>query len=55
MNYESFFTGINDDRSFLEESVEIMIDRLHSLVSDGNYADAVAVADRIKELQQLTA
>lgn len=55
MNFEEFFSEFNDDRSFLEESVEIMIDRLHSLVSDGNYADAVAVADRIKELQQLSA
>tara|TARA_B100000073_G_scaffold262733_1_gene222484 strand:+ start:1559 stop:1699 length:141 start_codon:yes stop_codon:yes gene_type:complete len=38
---------------FLGASVEILIDQLHSLAEAGEIEDAEAVADRIRELQEM--
>jgi len=38
---------------FLEASVEILIDQLHYLADVGEIDDAEAVADRIRELQEM--
>jgi|TARA_Y100000004_G_scaffold52812_1_gene58643 hypothetical protein len=42
-----------DDYNFLNETVEVLIDKLHILTEEGRYEDATIVANRIREIQSL--
>ena len=43
-----------EDQEFLYDTIELLIDQLHNLTEQGNLKDAEAVADRIRELQEMT-
>ena len=42
-----------DDYNFLNETVEVLIDKLHILTEEGRYEDATIVANCIREIQSL--
>ena len=41
----------DNEIEFIESTVEVMVDKLHDLISKGQTADAEALAHRIKILQ----
>jgi hypothetical protein len=44
-----------DDSNVVDLTVETLIDKLHSLASEGRIAEAKKVADKIKDLQKTAA
>jgi len=42
-----------DEIELMSQTIELLVDQLHELTAQGNYADAKAVANRIRELQEI--
>ena len=53
MNSKVDFQLFSKDEEYLNDTISIMIDKLHDLVSNGFYKDAQEVAIKIKDLQKL--
>lgn len=53
MNSKVDFQLFSKDEEYLNETISILIDKLHDLVSSGFYDDAKTVAVKIKQLEQL--
>jgi len=41
------------DSDFVDKTMEVLIDKLHSLASQGRIDEAVLIANEIKELQKV--
>ena len=46
---------MSEYQDFMDKTIEALIDRLHSLASEGRLGEAKEVADQIKELQRSAA
>ena len=53
MNSKVDFQLFSKDEEYLNETISLMIDKLHDLASSGFYQDAKTVAQKIKELEKL--
>lgn len=46
---------INDYQTVMDKTIEALIDKLHSLASEGRLGEAKEIADRIKQMQRSAA
>lgn len=53
MNSKVDFQIFSKDEEYLNDTISILIDKLHDLVSSGFYSDAKEVASKIKQLNNL--
>jgi hypothetical protein len=53
MNSKVDFQLFSKDEEYLNDTISIMVDKLHDLLSSGFYDDARNIASKIKELDKL--
>lgn len=46
---------MNEHKTVMDKTIEALIDKLHSLASEGRLGEAKEIADQIKELQRSAA
>ena len=45
-------TDFESDQDFLGNYIELLVDRLHQQVSDGNFNEAQVLAEQLRDIQE---